>query len=86
MKNLKNIVAALTLTATLSLTATVANAGLLLSDRAESDQCTVKEDTTKDYISGLLLSDFPQLSGLLLSDKSTIDCQNDQRDGLLLSD
>lgn len=83
MKNLKNIVAALTLTATLSLTATVANAGLLLSDLHEGGQCTVKEDTTKDFISGLLLSDFPQMSGLLLSDKPSVDCQ---RDGLLLSD
>ncbi len=87
MKNLKNIIAALTLAATLSLTATVANAGLLLSDfRADDSQCKVQVDNTQSLATGLLLSDFASLGGLLLSDFASTGCQNYENTGILMAD
>jgi hypothetical protein len=83
MKNLKNIVATLTLTATLGLGATAANAGMLISDKATKDSKPCSAKSVRGVFAtgiliigkaGLLISD-----GLLLSDEPC-------KDGLLLSD
>lgn len=93
MKNLKNIAVAAALTATLGFGATAAKAGILMGDRAQaSTTCTTKKSTTlKDIITGFIMTDFPELSGLLLTDRSTMkECKDSNgfimTDGLLLTD
>ena len=95
MKNLKNIVATLTLTATLTIGSTVANAGIILSgDKAVSastkttTQCTGKSNINSIYnlFAGVLLVNIPQLNGIILSgDRATTGCQNYTTNGIILS-
>jgi len=80
MKNIKNIAATLTLTATLAIGATVANAGVIFHDRAESDnQCTATKIGIFKNFTGSLISVFPGLNGILISDRT-------ERNGILISD
>lgn len=86
MKNLKNIVAALTITATLAMTATVANAGIIYTGRAESDvQC--KESTTlKDSlrnVSGIITVVFPEFNGIIYTGRTEADTENCQTEGII---
>ena len=86
MTKLKNIAAAATLTAVLMMGATSAQAGIMISDRAEGiNQCEQAEegfvDSIVTAISGLLMSD---RSGLLVSDRSGLLVSD--RSGLLVSD
>ena len=69
MKNLKNMMAAVTMLAVLVLGTTSANAGLLMSDRANPGQgnsCTVKQDIMAD-LTGIIL----HRMGIILSKGGT---------------
>jgi hypothetical protein len=85
MKNLKNLMAAVTLLAILVLGTGSANAGILMSDftGGSEDPCT--EGPTK-YDSGILMSDFTGIIlhrvGIILhkGDSGQVDC------GILMSD
>lgn len=98
MKNLKNMVAATGLTAILMMSATSAQAGLLMSDRAgvadwEYTETTIVSQCTEDTglvakIRGIIVI---AASGLLMSDAAPVEteCQQDTfvtRTGLLMSD
>ncbi|HXG82670.1 MAG TPA: hypothetical protein VNI84_01465 [Pyrinomonadaceae bacterium] len=99
MKNLKNIAAATTLTAVLMMSATSAQAGLLMSDRAivgeventqiTNQQCSENNDTSLfAQIKGIIIVG---MNGLLMSDAPTVEseCTTDgviMTDGLLMSD
>ncbi len=66
MKNLKNIVAALTLTATLGLGATVANAGVLIADKAPASSNPCASNSGKEIL--LAGISFIGKAGMLISD------------------
>ena len=89
MKNLKNIVATLTLTATLAIGATVANAGVIMHDSAESDnQCTATK-TFKGFVkefTGVIVLGMPELNGILISDGLIMSDKPCQTEGILISD
>ncbi len=76
--------------AVLTVGATSAKAGLLMSDKATSvnnQQCTVK--LNKGFINniaGVIIAGFPEAAGLLMSDAPTQNCGSTQTDGLLMSD
>jgi type 1 fimbria pilin len=90
MKNLRNLMAAITLLAVLVLSTTSANAGILMSDFAGSnnpDPCSVKDDSKLD--SGILMSDITGIiiagfTGIIIAGRngetSHVDC------GILMSD
>jgi len=90
MKNLKNMVAALSLMAVLGFGAVSANAGLLISDRSSNGCAPVKNDILTQ-LSGILIVGAPMLdgiiilgrNGLLISDRTA--CES-SKDGLLISD
>jgi hypothetical protein len=93
MKNIKNTLAAIGMAAVLGVGSVSANTGLLLSDRATTEQqCTVRTPSLITQLSGIIIIGAPQsLSGLLLSDRLTTECdtrdtREDGRNGLLLSD
>lgn len=72
------------LAAVLTVGATSANAGVILSDRANG-QC---EDNTVDYIkmiTGILLSDYAS-TGVILSDSAEPGCIVKENTGVILSD
>lgn len=92
MKNLKNMMAATGLAAVLMMSATSAQAGLLMSDRAvainPSTECTDNADTSLySQFAGILIVG---VNGLLMSDAPVTDdtgCKADTgTDGLLMSD
>ena len=77
MKNLKNIVAALTLTATLGFSSTIANAGILMSDKATpSTTCSTKR-VRATFLEGIIIIG---KAGMLVSDGILV------TDGMLMSD
>lgn len=92
MKNLKNLMAAVTLFAILVLSTTSANAGIYMTDLTgtpNTDPCTVKDDDKTDW--GILMSDFGGIivagfTGIIVAGKgintptSQVDC------GILMSD
>lgn len=99
MKNLKNIAAALTLTATLGFGATVANAGIMATGAPTQTTCTAKSRVRLGGILGaigklgLMISDGLLISdGLIMSDgimATGAPCSADGiivTDGLLISD
>lgn len=101
MKNLKNTITTVGLMAVLGMGTTMANAGILISDKASqtggTEPAKCSATTTNGVMSaitglivvglnglilsdGLLLSDAPCRSGILISDKS------ENKDGILISD
>ncbi len=95
MKNFKNTLAAIGLAAVLGVSTITANAGLLLSDRAVTNQDSTTTQTCTsptgilDQLSGIIIIGVPySITGLLLSDRAVAaaPCQVQQLDGLLLSD
>lgn len=67
MKNFKNTVAAFTMMVVMGFGATMANAGLLVSDRG-INTCTEKADDKTD-LGGIIISD---LGGIIISDLTGI--------------
>ena len=90
MKNLKNTLAGLGMIAVLTVGATSAKAGLLMSDKATSSnnqKCTFK--LNKGFINniaGVIIAGFPEAAGLLMSDAPTKGCGSTETNGLLVSD
>ncbi len=79
MKNIKNTMAAMSLMAVLGLSATTANAGILLSDRGVNTNqttCGSTETGVFNQFTGILIVGLSSVTGILLGDRS----------GLLLSD
>lgn len=77
MKNLKNKLAAFGMVAVLGLGTVSANAGMLISDRsANGQQVCSTTDSFLTQLQGILIVGAPQLSGMLISDRS----------GMLISD
>ena len=97
MKNLKNTLTAAVLMAVLGMGATVAKAGLLISDKATpADDTQCKVNDAKSDIKGFILVGLNGfilvgVNGLILSDGLIISdrkCEGDgtAKDGLLISD
>lgn len=94
MKNLRNLLATITLTAVLMISATTANAGIIMSD-AKGDQpqpCTETKNAPR-VDKGILMSDFTGIlvtgftgilvtgfTGILVTGYSQVDC------GIIMSD
>jgi hypothetical protein len=93
MKNLKNTIAAVGLMAILGMNATVAKAGLLITDKAtpaDGAQCQISKDDFGAKIKGLIVIGLNGLivigqNGLLITDGLIITDQQ-CKDGLLITD
>jgi hypothetical protein len=87
MKNLRNLMTAVTLMAMLVIGTVSANAGIIVAGRGE---CTdTKTETTVDW--GIIVAGFTGIivagfTGIIVAGKADTGCQDQSRGGILLAD
>ena len=97
MKNIKNVMTAITLAATLAFGSVSANAGLLVSDRSVAGTtCTANDTSILSQAMGIIIVGLTSSatgiiivgrSGLMITDRSANGCVADQsRTGLMIVD
>ena len=92
MKNLKNMLTAVAMTAVLGVGTVSANSGFIITDKSANTTkpCAVKDGGILQQMSGIIivgLSGFilSDLHGLIMSDAPTVGCDNNGN-GLIMSD
>lgn len=98
MKNFKNMLTAMAMTAVLGVGTISASTGLIITDKSNgaTKPCPVKEAGVIDQISGIIIVGLSgliitDLHGLIITDAPTVNCDKSgliitDRDGLIITD
>ena len=87
MKNLKNTISAIGLATILMVSATSANAGLIMSDAPAPKQCTTVKGTDFFKIAGNIINGLLMSDGLIMTDGLIMsDAPCTTKNGLIMSD